>query len=207
MNDNNWNKEVKRVLFDKEHFTERRKEKILENILIQHYTSGKKKRNAALEWIGIVACILLLMTTTIHVTNIARDDAPKQKASQDEVPYVSAAYMKRATEIAQRETEIINVSYFSQDSNVHLELMIPDSLSDKKMKELAIGYLKLVSQLYKMENESLGELWKYYNLDIMIKPNSDYASLNYIDQEDNSFYLKGSKQAGDSKIDWISTID
>ncbi|MBN8209178.1 hypothetical protein JI666_10520 [Bacillus sp. NTK071] len=209
MEDNKWNSEVKRVLFDKEHLTERTKEKMLESILIQHYSSGKKRGNQVLEWLGIAACILLLITTTIYVTKIDREDIAKQEASVSDakVPYVSAAYMKRATEIAQRETDITNVTYFSKGSNIHIEVMIEDTLSDKKMKELAVDYLKLLSQLYKMENDSLGELWKYYNIDIIIKSNSDYVSLNYFDEEDSSFYLKGSKEAGDSTIDWISATN
>ena len=86
--------------------------------------------------------------------------------------------MKRATEIARRESKITDVSYFSRDSNMHLEIMVPDSLSDKEMKKLAENYLKLVSHLYRMENHQLGDLWNEYKLDIVIKSSNEYVSLN-----------------------------
>ncbi|MGA9290624.1 MAG: hypothetical protein WBV93_20010 [Anaerobacillus sp.] len=199
--------DVKKALFQKEHFPKRNKERMLENILIHHYSSRKKHRNHVMEWIGIVACIVLLITTTIHVTGIEIWSIDTEEASNlsTEVPYVSAAYMKRATEIARRESKITDVSYFSRDSNMHLEIMVPDSLSDKEMKKLAENYLKLVSHLYRMENHQLGDLWNEYKLDIVIKSSNEYVSLNYVEEEDSFFFLKGSKEREESKIDWLST--
>ena len=199
--------DVKKALFHKEHFTERKKERMLENILIHHYSPRKKQRNYVMEWIGIFACIVLLITTTIHVTGVEHWSLDKEEASKvpTEVQYVSAAYMKRATEIARRESKITNVTYFSRDSKMHLEIMVPDSLSDGEMKNLAENYLKLVAYLYKMENKQLGELWDNYNLDIVMKSSNEYVSLNYMDEEDSFFFLKGSKERGESKIEWLST--
>ncbi|WP_347552165.1 hypothetical protein ABFG93_08080 [Pseudalkalibacillus hwajinpoensis] len=64
--------------------------------------------------------------------------------------------------------------------------------------------LKLLSNLYKMEYGGAVDLWKYYTVDIIIKDENDYASINYFDEQDTSFFLKGSKDKGNPTINWLS---
>ncbi len=206
MKQNRLKEKVKESLFLKEHLTERKKERIMENILIAHYADHKKKRSTFLELVGFAVCLALLLTITLTVIDIDLNPPIKHEASnhQQEAPYVSAAYMKRASEISHRELDIRDVTYFSMDKTIYLDIMVSDSFSNKKMKELTIQYLEVLSHLYQLKNDQLGEIWDYYNLEITIKPNSDYPSLAYIDEEDSTFFLKGSKRIKEESMSWSS---
>ena len=207
MEENHLKTRVKEALFHKQHFTSRKKERMLENILLAHYSKNKKKRNLTLEWIGIVACIALFIITTLSVTGVPLDAPKIQEASllEKNAPYVSAAYMKRASEIAHRDLEIIDVTYFSKDSTVYLDLMVSETLSEQKMKEVATEYLAVLSHLYQTDNNNTNDLWNYYNVELTLKGDSDYPTMAYFDEVDESFYLKGSKSKKDNKIQWYSS--
>ncbi|MDO6656615.1 hypothetical protein [Anaerobacillus sp. 1_MG-2023] len=205
MNQNRLKEKVKESLFIKEQLTERKKERIMENILIAHYADHKKKRSTFLEMVGFAVCLALLMTVTLTVIDSDLDPPIKEASNQlQEAPYVSAAYMKRASEIAQRDLDILDVTYFSMDKTIYLDIMVSDSFSNKKMKELTIQYLEVLSHLYQSKNDQLGEIWDYYHLEITIKPNSDYPSLAFMDEEDNTFFLKGSKRIKEASMSWSS---
>lgn len=199
-------KQIKSVMFQKQHFTEAKKERMLDNILINHYSKRPRKKSIVLEWVGIAACLLLLITTTIQLTGMDmwfpsdNTTAENQSAS----PYISAAYMQRSTEIAKRETEIVDVAYFSRGSTLHLELMVPEDMPTKKMKQTANTYLTLLSHLYIEEYNGLGDLWRYYSVDIIITSENEYAIRNYLQEEQASILLKGEKNKNDSKINWTS---
>jgi hypothetical protein len=198
---------VKESLFQKQHLTNRKKERMLENILLAHYGNNKKKRNLMLEWMGIVACISLFVIATLSVTGISLNAPEIQEGSLDQIeaPYVSAAYLKRASEIAHRDLDIIDATYFSIDSTVYLDLMVYDTLSEEKMKDLATEYLGVLSHLYQTENEDINDIWNYYHVEVTIKGDSDYPSIAYFDEADESYYLKGSKRKKDTAIQWYST--
>ncbi len=205
MNQNRLKEKVKESLFIKEQLTERKKERIMENILIAHYADHKKKRSTFLEMVGFAVCLALLMTVTLTVIDSDLDPPIKEASNQlQEAPYVSAAYMKRASEIAQRDLDILDVTYFSMDKTIYLDIMVSDSFLNKKMKELTIQYLEVLSHLYQSKNDQLGEIWDYYHLEITIKPNSDYPSLAFMDEEDNTFFLKGSKRIKEASMSWSS---
>ena len=207
MEENHLKVKVKEALFQKQHFTNRKKERMLENILLAHYGKNKKKRNVTLEWIGIVTCIALFIITTLSVTGVSLDAPKIQEASHLEknAPYVSAAYMKRASEIAHRDLEIIDVTYFSKDSTVYLDLIVSDTLSEQKMKEVASEYLAVLSHLYQTDNNYTNDLWNYYHVELTLKGDSDYPTMSYFDDVDESFYLKGTKRKKDKDIQWYSS--
>lgn len=204
MEENQLKTKVKETLFQKQHFTSRKKERMLENILLAHYGKNKKKRNVTLEWIGIVACIALFVITTLSVTGVSLDAPKTQEASllEKNAPYVSAAYMKRASEIAHRDLEIIDVNYFSKDSTVYLDLIVSETLSEHKMKEVASEYLAVLSHLYQTDNNYTNDLWNYYNVELTLKGDSDYPTMTYFDEVDESYYLKGSKSKKNLTIQW-----
>ena len=207
MEENHLKEKVKESLFQKQHFTNRKKERILENILLSHYGNNKKKRNLMLEWVGIVTCISLFVIATLSATGVSLDAPKIQEGSldQNEAPYVSAAYLKRASEIAHRDLDIIDVTYFSMDSTVYLDLMVSDTLSEQKMKDLATEYLGVLSHLYQTENENINDIWNYYHVEVTMKGDSDYPSIPYLEEADESYYLKGSKNKQDTTIQWYST--
>ncbi|WP_165999815.1 hypothetical protein [Bacillus sp. Cs-700] len=198
---------VKESLFQKQHFTNRKKERMLENILLAHYGNNKKKRNLMLEWMGILACISLLVIATVSVTGISLDSPEIHEGSldQNEAPYISAAYLKRASEIAHRDLDISDAIYFSIDSTVYLDLMVSDKLSEQKMKELATEYLGVLSHLYQTENEGINDIWNHYHVEVTIKGDREYPSTAYFDEADESYYLKGSKRKKETTIQWYST--
>ncbi|WP_270182531.1 hypothetical protein [Alkalihalobacillus sp. CinArs1] len=204
METNDMKKKVKNVMFQKQHFTEAKKEKMLDNILIEHYSRRPRKKSMVLEWVGLVACLLLLITTTIQLTGTDMW-FPENNSAEENIdsPYISAAYMKRSTEIAKRDTDIMDVTYFAKGSTLHLELMVPDSMTEEKMKEAANSYLTLLSHLYIEEYNGLGDLWKYYSVDIIITAENEYAIQNYLGGENSAILLKGTKGRDDTRINWL----
>ncbi|MCA0989090.1 hypothetical protein [Guptibacillus algicola] len=207
MKTNDLKKQVKRSLFQKEHFTEAKKEKMLENILIQHYSGRPRRKSMVLEWVGIVACLLLLVTTTFQLTGTEMWFPTSNNSAEEALdsPYISAAYMKRSTEIAKRDTDILDVTYFAKGTTLHLELMVPETLSEAKMKEAANTYLTLLSHLYIEEYNGLGDLWRYYSVDIIITAENEYVIQNYFDENQDAILLKGTKAREDTSINWNST--
>ncbi|WP_377891280.1 hypothetical protein [Alkalihalobacillus sp. R86527] len=200
-------KQVKSAMFQKEHFTEAKKEKMLENILIQHYSRRPRKKSMVLEWVGIAACLLLLVTTTFQLTGTEMWFPTNNNSAEEErdSPSINAAYMKRSTEIAKRDTDILNVTYFAKGRTLHLELMVPETMSEAKMKESAKIYLKLLSHLYIEEYNGLGDLWRFYSVDILITAENEYVIQNYFGDNQDSILLKGTKAREDTSIDWLST--
>ncbi|TLS38186.1 hypothetical protein [Pseudalkalibacillus caeni] len=193
---------VKAAMFQKERLTETKRDRMLENILLKSHGQHPRK-NRMKDWLSVVVCVALLVVGSVSVLGSDFHFWDNKKGDEEvKKPYISAAYIKRAEEIALREGDITSIGYYRKPNFLSLQLSVRDDINKEQMIAASEDVLKLLSHLFKMDannSNNMGDLWNYYTVEIEI----DYhiSEKNYFG-DGNSVVLKGYKSRDSSVILW-----